>query len=191
MPLLVGLGNPGRRYAGTRHNFGFWVIDELARRFETPFVPGRGDYLVARKGGEDVILIKPTASMNRSGLPVREALSFFKASPSEMLVMYDDIDLPLGTIRFRPSGSAGGHRGIESVIYQLGTQQFGRLRLGIATNAPMRPSEKYVLGPFRKEDKALVNEVLKMGVDGLQYYLKHGIEPTMTRFNSKPEGQES
>lgn len=189
MHLLIGLGNPGRQYARTRHNFGFWLMDELARRHNISFKPGRGDYLVARSG--EVVLVKPTASMNNSGLPVREALNFFKAATAELLVAYDDIDLPLGTLRFRSSGGAGGHRGVESVIYQLGTEQFGRLRLGIATDAPMRPSEKYVLRPFRKVDEPLVDEVQQKAADGLQYFMEHGFEPTMTRYNSRPEADPS
>ena len=189
MHLLIGLGNPGKQYAQTRHNFGFWLMDELARRHDISFKPGRGDYLVAR-GGE-VILVKPTASMNNSGLPVREALTFFQAATAELLVAHDDIDLPLGMLRFRPAGGAGGHRGMESVIYQLGTEQFGRLRLGIATDTPMRPSEKYVLRPFRKVDQLLVDEVRKKAADGLQYYMENGIEPTMTRYNSRPESERS
>ncbi len=189
MHLLIGLGNPGKRYALTRHNFGFWLMDDLARRLDLTFKPGRGSYLVAR-GGE-VILVKPTASMNNSGLPVREALTFFQAGQDEMMVVYDDIDLPLGALRFRPAGGDGGHRGMESVIYQLASEKFGRLRIGIATDAPMRPSEKYVLRPFRKQDQPLVDEVHQNAADGLVYYMENGIEPAMTRYNSRPEAANS
>ncbi len=185
MRLIIGLGNPGSRYAGTRHNFGYRALESLAHAWSWSFVPGKGDYIVALRESDDLALVKPTAFMNESGLPVKEALAYFHAAPQDMLVIFDDIDLSLGSLRFRPRGGAGGHKGMESIIYHLGSEDFPRLRLGIAIDAPLRPSEKYVLEPFRPKDEPLVAQVLKQAVDGIDYYLEQGIERTMTRFNTR------
>lgn len=191
MRVVVGLGNPGQRYAGTRHNFGFWVVDELARTLSLAFKPGKGDYLIAQRAAGELTLIKPTSFMNDSGLPVKEALAIYQATPEETLVVLDDIDLPLGTVRFRAAGGAGGHRGLESVIYHLESENIARLRLGIATDAPLRPSEDYVLAPFRAQDQTLVDETKIKAVEGLQYLLAQGMEATMTRYNTRSQSEES
>lgn len=184
MRLILGLGNPGSQYAKTRHNFGYWAVEALACSRQVSFVPGKGDYVMAVRESDDLALVKPTAFMNESGLAVREALAFFQAAPEDMLVVFDDIDLPLGSLRFRPGGGAGGHKGMISIIYHLGSENFPRLRLGIATEAPLRPSEKYVLEPFRPRDEPLVVRVLEQAVDGINCFLECGIEQTMTRFNT-------
>ena len=185
MRLIIGLGNPGSRYARTRHNFGYRALESLAHAWSMSFVPGKGDYIMAVRESDDLALVKPTAFMNESGLPVREALAYFHAAPQDMLVIFDDIDLPLGGLRFRPRGGAGGHKGMASIIYHLGSEDFPRLRLGIAADAPLRPSEKYVLQPFRPRDEPLVAQVLEQSVAGINYYLEQGIEQTMTRFNAR------
>ncbi|MFB0516368.1 MAG: aminoacyl-tRNA hydrolase [Candidatus Neomarinimicrobiota bacterium] len=185
MRLVIGLGNPGSLYAKTRHNFGYWVVDALASSRRLQFGPGKGDYLVVVQESADLALIKPTRFVNESGLSVQEALAFFRAAPEDMLVIFDDIDLPLGSIRFRPRGGAGGHKGMSSIIYQVGSEDFPRLRLGIATNALMRPSEKYVLEPFRPQDGPLVTGVLEQAVGGVNYYLEQGIERAMTQYNTR------
>lgn len=136
--------------------------------------------------GENLAVIKPTRFMNESGLPVREALGFYKVPIENMMLIFDDIDLPLGTLRFRPQGSAGGHKGVTSVIRQLGSDEFPRLRLGIAADSPMRPSEKYVLSPFRSEDEDQITRVIQKAVEGIQYYLENGMEQTMTNYNTSP-----
>jgi PTH1 family peptidyl-tRNA hydrolase len=179
------LGNPGSQFAKTRHNFGYWVVDAVADARRLSFAPGKGDYIMAVRELDDLALIKPTAFMNESGLPVREALAFFHAAPQDMLVIFDDIDLPLGGLRFRPRGGAGGHKGMASIIYHLGSEDFPRLRLGIATDALLRPSEKYVLQPFRPRDEPLVAQVLEQSVAGINYYLEQGIEEAMTWFNTR------
>ena len=184
MRLVIGLGNPGSRFARTRHNFGYRAVEALARSRHLAFVPGKGDYVMAVRESNDLALVKPTAFMNESGLAVREALAFFQAAPEDMLVVFDDIDLPLGSLRFRPRGGAGGHKGMTSIIYHVGSEAFPRLRLGIATDAPQRPSEKYVLEPFRPRDEPLVARVLEQAVNGIDYFLEWGIEQTMTRFNT-------
>ncbi len=186
MQLFVGLGNPGSQYAATRHNYGYRVVDAFAQKHGFTYRPGTGDYLLAEKKSADLSLVKPTGYMNASGTAVREALDYLSATPRDLMVIFDDIDLPLGSLRFREQGSAGGHKGMESIIYQLGTDEFPRLRLGIATDAPMRPSEDYVLNAFRPEDKALVAETIGQAVAGLEYLLVTDVNRTMTRFNSKP-----
>ena len=183
MNILVGLGNPGRKYSDTKHNFGFWVLNRFAEKRSLTFQTGKGDYLLAKKG--DLICIKPTSFMNNSGMPVLDVKQFFKVEPEQFLVVYDDIDLPLGTIRFRDGGGTGGHKGIESIIYQTQNEKFNRLRIGIATDDDMRPAERYVLSPFRDEQKESVNEMIEKACEGIEYYLSHDIKETMNQFNEK------
>ena len=183
MNILVGLGNPGRKYSDTKHNFGFWVLNRFAEKRSLTFQAGKGDYLLAKKG--DIICVKPTSFMNNSGMPVLDVKQFFKVEPEQFLVVYDDIDLPLGTIRFRDGGGTGGHKGIESIIYQTQNEKFNRLRIGIATDDDMRPAERYVLSPFRDEQKESVNEMIEKACEGIEYYLSHDIKETMNQFNEK------
>jgi len=183
MNILVGLGNPGRNYSDTKHNFGFWVLNRFTEKRSLTFQAGKGDYLLAKKG--DLICVKPTSFMNNSGMPVLDVKQFFKVEPEQFLVVYDDIDLPLGTIRFRDGGGTGGHKGIESIIYQTQNEKFNRLRIGIATDDDMRPAERYVLSPFRDEQKESVNEMIEKACEGIEYYLSHDIKETMNQFNEK------
>ena len=183
MNILVGLGNPGRKYSDTKHNFGFWVLNRFAEKRSLTFQAGKGNYLLAKKG--DLICIKPTSFMNNSGMPVLDVKQFFKVEPEQFLVVHDDIDLPLGTIRFRDGGGTGGHKGIESIIYQAQNEKFNRLRIGIATDDDMRPAERYVLSPFRDEQKESVNEMIEKACEGIEYYLSHDIKETMNQFNEK------
>ena len=183
MNILVGLGNPGRKYSDTKHNFGFWVLNRFAEKRSLTFEAGKGDYLLAKKG--NLLCIKPTSFMNNSGMPVLDVKQFFKVEPEQFLVVYDDIDLPLGTIRFRDGGGTGGHKGIESIIYQTQNEKFNRLRIGIATDDDMRPAERYVLSPFRDEQKESVNEMIEKACEGIEYYLSHDIKETMNQFNEK------
>lgn len=182
MHLIVGLGNPGLKYARTRHNFGFQVVNAYAAARSLSYRAGKGSYLYS-KVDNDLLLVKPTTYMNNSGMAVSEVLSYFKESPGNLLLVYDDIDLPLGTIRYRETGSSGGHRGVESVITQLGTADFHRLRLGIASDENMKPSEKYVLKTFNSKDEELVLEVIHNSLESLDYYLGHSIKETMNKFN--------
>ena len=183
MHILVGLGNPGRKYSDTKHNFGFWVLNRFTEKRSLTFQAGKGDYLLAKKG--DLICIKPTSFMNNSGISVLDVKQFFKVEPNQLLVVYDDIDLPLGTIRFRDGGGTGGHKGIESIIYQIQSENFNRLRIGIATDDEMRPAEKYVLNPFRDVQKEIVNDMIEKACEGIEYYLSHDIKKTMNKFNEK------
>ena len=183
MTILVGLGNPGRTYSDTKHNFGFWVLDRFAEKKSLIFQAGKGDYILAKKG--NLICVKPTAFMNNSGRAVLDVKQFFKVEPENFMVIYDDIDLPLGTIRFRDNGGAGGHKGIESIIYHLRSENFNRLRIGIATNDEMRPAEKFVLSPFEEDKKELVNEMINNACEGIEFFLTHEMNETMNQFNEK------
>lgn len=184
MIAFVGLGNPGDSYANTKHNAGFWVVDELARRHNLSFKPGKGPYVFAQHSRREVLLVKPTTFMNNSGNAVKDIATRWNMLPSDIHVIVDDVDLPIGTIRIRPKGGDGCHRGMENIIYQLRSDQFPRIRLGIATDENMRPAEKYVLKPFRSEDLTEAESMVKRGADALDNLLVRGLNHTMNHFNS-------
>ena len=183
MIFLVGLGNPGRQYSDTKHNFGFCVLDRFTEKRSLTFQAGKGNYLLAKKG--DLVCIKPTTFMNNSGVSVLDVKQFFNAELENFLIVYDDIDLPLGALRFKVGGRPGGHKGIESIIYQLQSENFSRLRMGIAIDDNMRPSEKYVLSPFQKREIELKNKMIEKACDGIDYFLSHDMKETMNKFNEK------
>ncbi len=178
---IFGLGNPGVKYRNTKHNFGVWAVDQYARSKNKIFKSGKGDYYFAKDG--NTILIKTTKYMNDSGISVKQVVKDFNLSLENILVIYDDIDLPLGKIRFKDRGGHGGHNGVKSIIYCLGSHSFNRLKLGIATDENMRPSEKYVLKPFNKEYNEEVNLVVKETCSAIAFYLKNDIKATMNEFN--------
>ena len=182
MNLIVGLGNPGDNYRLTKHNFGFWIVDKLVEQRSLKFKLGKGDYVFALDN--DCMFLKPTSFMNNSGVAIKQALDYYK-NIDKIIVIYDDIDIFLGQIRFRPNGSDGGHNGLKSIIYHLQTDIFDRLKIGIATNDNMRPSEKYVLKPFSKKYVDLVSEVIDYASDGINYYLKNNITSTMNNYNKR------
>ena len=181
MTVLVGLGNPGRNYSDTKHNFGFWVLDKFAEKRSLKFQAGKGDYLLVKSN--DIALVKPTTYMNNSGMAVADHCRYFQNTPAELLVVYDDIDLPLGTLRFKPDGGSGGHKGMESIIYQLESEDLNRLRIGISAENEMGPSERYVLSPFPKDWKEKINEMIEKACDGIDYFLTHDMKETMNKFN--------
>ena len=181
MTVLVGLGNPGRNYSDTKHNFGFWVLDKFAEKRSLKFQAGKGDYLLVKSN--DIALVKPTTYMNNSGMAVADYCRYFQNTAEELLVVYDDIDLPLGTLRFKPSGGSGGHKGMESIIYQLESEDLNRLRIGISAENEMGPSERYVLSPFPKDWKEKINEMIEKACDGIDYFLTHDMKETMNKFN--------
>jgi len=181
MTVLVGLGNPGRYYSDTKHNFGFWVLDKFAEKRSLKFQAGKGDYLLVKSN--DISLVKPTTYMNNSGMAVADYCRYFQNTPQELLVVYDDIDLPLGTLRFKPNGGSGGHKGMESIIYQLESEDLNRLRIGISAENEMGPSERYVLSPFPKDWKEKINEMIEKACDGIDYFLTHDMKETMNKFN--------
>jgi len=183
--LIVGLGNPGREYEDTRHNAGFEVVSLLAERWELEFTAGKGDYLVARGqfGDISVILAKPTTFMNQSGFAVQGMTSFFKIEVEQLLVIVDDVNILLGRIRFRSEGSGGGQKGLENIIYQLGREDFTRLRIGVGTEDMPEDLTGYVLGNFRKEEIPVIEEMIVTSADAVEVFLKEGIEEAMNRFN--------
>ena len=180
---FIGLGNAGEKYALTKHNAGFWILDEVASRHKLSFKPGKGDYVIASKS-DKLLLFKPTTGMNNSGKAVRDIYDSWNLMVKEIFIILDDIDLPLGSLRIKPKGGHGSHRGLESVIYSLRTNEFPRLRFGIGTDEKMRPSEKYVLKPFRIEDHQTVLESVNRAADALDSILFNGIEITMNKINS-------
>ena len=190
MKLIVGLGNPGIEYQFTWHNLGFLVVDRIAdeRRVEVRNRSCRA--LTARTtiGDHEVLLAKPETFMNLSGLSVRELVARHEVRPeNDLIVIYDELDLPLGTIRIRRRGSSAGHNGMESVIGALGTQEFLRIRLGIAPDRKISDGVKYVLTPFRKKQLKLVDEVLDSAAEAVKVILTEGPDAAMNRFNRKPE----
>lgn len=184
MIAFLGLGNVSTHYARTKHNFGFWVVDEFARRQKLSFHPGKGDFVYAESdSGDGMLLVKPTSGMNSSGIPVKDIRARWEMDLKNLHLIVDDVDLPLGTMRIRPHGGDGCHRGLESVIYHLGAMDFPRIRMGIATSEKMRPAEDYVLKPFRKQDQKLAEEMIHRGADAMESILAIGLEKTMSQFN--------
>ena len=184
MIAIIGLGNPGDQYANTKHNAGFWVVDELVRRQKLSYKPGKGPFVFAQHQRRELLMIKPTTGMNLSGIAVKDVANRWDLLSSDIHVVVDDVDLPLGTIRIRPKGGDGCHRGMENIIYHLRSDQFPRIRLGIGTDENMRPAEKFVLKPFRSKDKANAEAMVNRGADALENLLVHGLNRTMNHFNS-------
>jgi len=188
MKLIAGLGNPGAEYARTRHNVGFRVVELLAERWRIPInryllrtLYGRG-----RLGPEEVILAKPLTYMNRSGDAVAALLWHFGLGPADLLVVYDDVALPLGRLRLRGRGSAGGHRGMASIIERLGSEDFPRLRLGVGTPPPGVALPDYVLSPFPPAEEAEVEGLLARAGQAVEFFVTLGLEAAMNRINAPP-----
>ncbi len=183
MLAFIGLGNPGSKYGQTKHNAGFWVVDELARRWKVSFKPGKGDYVFSEARQGRVLLAKPTTGMNSSGTAVMNIVNRWDLAIKDTIVIVDDVDLPLGTMRIRPKGGDGCHRGMESIIYQLGVMDFPRLRFGIATDEKIRPAEDFVLTPFRKQDQDLAQTMVDRLADAAESIVFRGLDKTMATFN--------
>ncbi|NJP09445.1 MAG: aminoacyl-tRNA hydrolase [Leptolyngbyaceae cyanobacterium RU_5_1] len=196
--LIVGLGNPGAKYDRTRHNIGFDVVDRLAqfwqislsenKKFQGVFGEGLGP------GSTKVRLLKPLTYMNNSGQSIRAILDWYKLPPESVLVIYDEMDLPIGKLRLRLSGSAGGHNGMKSAIAHLGSQNFPRLRIGIGSARSAeanRDSVSHVLGKFSPSEAAIVSDVVKLAAEAVEFSLKQGVEKAMSFYNSRsiPERQ--
>ena len=165
MYIIAGLGNPGKEYAGSRHNVGFMTLDELADRYNID-VREKAHKALIGKGmieGNKVILVKPQTYMNLSGESIRSVMDYYKTEPSEFIVIYDDISLEPGQIRIRKKGSAGGHNGIKNIIAHLGTQEFPRIRIGVGEKPARMDLADYVLGHFSKEEKERMEQAFKDG----------------------------
>lgn len=181
MKLIVGLGNIGDKYCFTRHNAGFMVLDKLAVDNNFTFKEeSKLKCFLAKQN--NIIYIKPTTFMNLSGESVRAVMDYYKIDVKDILIIYDDIALDLGRIRFRANGSDGGHNGIKSIIKHVGTKDFDRLKIGIGPQ-PNIPSENYVLQNFPKEQLEELKEVLKKADDAIEYYLSNDIQKAQNKFN--------
>ena len=188
MYIIVGLGNPGKEYENTRHNAGFNSIDVLADKYNINIREAEHKALVG-KGyieGQKVILVKPQTYMNNSGEAVREITDYYKVDPeSEIIVLYDDISLPVGTLRIRDKGSAGGHNGIKSIIQHLGTQVFLRIKVGVGDKNPNMDLVNHVLGHFDKDDSAVMKESFAKAAEAAVMMLGGDIERAMNIYNQK------
>ena len=190
MKLIVGLGNPGIEYQFTPHNLGFLAVDRIAEQCGVVVnnrhcraLTGR-----ARIGNEDVVLAKPDTFMNLSGMSVRELIEKYEAQPeSDLVLLYDELDLPFGTLRVRPRGRSAGHNGVESVIGALGTQEFTRIRMGVAPDHPVGDGARYVLSQFKKAQYPVVDQVLDAAAEAVKVILAEGVQAAMNRFNRKAE----
>ncbi len=187
--LIVGLGNPGTKYAQTRHNVGFDLLDSLATRWQISWSERKQFQGIYGEGigsnNTKIRLLKPQTFMNLSGQSVRATLDWFKLPPESVLVVYDDLDLPLGKIRLRLSGSAGGHNGMKSIISHLGTQNFPRVRIGIDKSVGEKDTISHVLGKFSGVEAPIINEVIYLVNDAIELSLKQGVEKAMSLYNSK------
>lgn len=186
MKLVAGLGNPGKQYEATRHNAGFMVVERLARSWGvSPRLEPSFEAMVAeaRVGTEKVLLVQPVTFMNLSGRSVQKLLHFYKLTPDDLLVVYDDFAIELGQVRVRTTGSAGGHNGISSLIQCLGTQAFPRVRVGIGPMPPRWSTTDFVLAKFAREDQALLEEGLVKASEAVELALRSGFTEAMQRFN--------
>ncbi|MCC7351108.1 MAG: aminoacyl-tRNA hydrolase [Phycisphaerales bacterium] len=204
MKLVVGLGNPGSQYAGTRHNIGWEVLDHLARRLR--WIGGGDDFnRVARSkfsglamdgtvesGGQSdkLLLLKPTTYMNNSGQSVQAAAAFYQLSPADLMVVLDDLALPCGKIRLRAGGSSGGHNGLRDIERALGTNQYPRLRIGIDPAPNRVPGRDYVLGRFTEDQRTRVDPAVERSAAAIELWLKNGIAAAMNRFNADADEKE-
>jgi PTH1 family peptidyl-tRNA hydrolase len=191
--LIVGLGNPGIEYQFTPHNLGFLAIDRIAGNLGVEVRNRQCRALTARAeiAGQPVILAKPETFMNLSGLSVRELVAEYQVDvKSDLIVIYDELDFPLGTIRIKQRGSSAGHNGMESILGALGTDEFLRIRLGIAPEREIADTIKFVLTPFRKSQLKVVDEVLDIAEQAVETIIKDGPDAAMNRFNRKPDPPE-
>jgi PTH1 family peptidyl-tRNA hydrolase len=181
--LVAGLGNPGRKYENTRHNLGFRVVDQIAERLGVEFSQKK-DYLISEGlyGDQRMVLIKPLTFMNLSGMAVRTVLRYRAISPDNLIVVHDDLDLPVGRIRIRRRGSSGGHKGVQSIIDQSGTSEFIRVKIGI--DGPRdRPAEIYVLEKFHPNEREIINEAVSRASDAVFRIVMDGVSHAMTEYN--------
>lgn len=188
MRLIVGLGNPGERYAMTPHNLGFLVVDALARALGIEIRRPEADSLVGkmRWGETDLVLAKPQTQMNQSGIALRQMLDRWEVGPRELLVLVDDLDLPWGQIRIRERGRAGTHNGMRSIVEHIGTTHFPRVRMGIRPDPPIEDPAEFVLRPFARREQTAVREFVARGTEATLVILKEGLHSAMNRFNASP-----
>jgi PTH1 family peptidyl-tRNA hydrolase len=199
MKLVVGLGNPGKEYGGTRHNIGFEVVDHLAAKLGFTGSPSEfdrqartkfdglamdGSVFLASGGGDKLLLLKPTTYMNLSGRSVQAAMAFYQLTPADLMVVLDDLALPAGRIRLRPGGSDGGHNGLKDIQRALGTTQYPRLRLGIDAPPQFVPGRDYVLGKFSEAQREPMRQAIARACDAIVTWVDKGMERAMSAFNA-------
>ncbi len=193
MKLIVGLGNPGIEYQFTLHNLGFLAVDRIAEQCGARIANRRGRALTGKAeiAGTAALLAKPETYMNLSGLSVRALVEEKEADPAQdLIVLYDDLDLPFGALRVRKQGGAGGHHGMESIIGALGTEQFARIRMGISPGQPVRDGAQYVLSPIKKAQYETVDRVLDLAAEAVKVIVAEGIDAAMNRFNRREAKEE-
>jgi peptidyl-tRNA hydrolase, PTH1 family len=185
MKLVVGLGNPGRKYEGTRHNVGFRVAAELARKHgqTKPKSAFQGEVVEAQIGEHKALLLCPHTLMNLSGGSVLAARDFYKVADADLLIVGDDFNLPLGKLRFRPSGSSGGQRGLADVMRRLGSESIGRLRIGIGSPPDGRDAADFVLGRFTKAELPVIDEAIWRAADAVEVWVRQGMAVSMNQYN--------
>ena len=196
MKMIAGLGNPGAEYAQTKHNVGFMLLDTLAKHLEAPEWKTKRDALVTetRIGAEKALLVKPLTYMNDSGRAIGPLLTWYKLRPADLIVAHDDMDIPVGMIRIRKKGSAGGHNGMKSVLYHMQDENFPRVRIGIGRPPVGWTVIKHVLTPFSPDDRILIDEVIDRLVPAVECIVRDGVDLAMNRFNpvrqkkTPPEG---
>jgi PTH1 family peptidyl-tRNA hydrolase len=188
--VVVGLGNPGRKYAGTRHNIGFEVVDEIAVRHRVEWQAAPAEALMAKWRAADALLVKPLTFMNLSGHATRDLLHYFRVEMADLLVVVDETQLELGRLRTRANGSAGGHNGLKSLIEQLGTDRFARMRIGVGRGDARRDLADHVLTKFDENERPLVGDTIVKAADAVEVFVSDGLEPMMNRFNRKEEKEE-
>lgn len=187
--LIVGLGNPGSKYENTRHNIGFLAVDRLSKLWQINLSEAKkfqGIFGEGMSPAGKIRLLKPTTYMNLSGQSIRAVVDWYKLPPESVMVIYDDMDLPVGRLRIRLSGSAGGQNGMKSAIAHLGTQNFPRLRIGIGSaKAGEKDAVSHVLGSFAPSEKSAIDEVLNLTVSAVELSLKQGVEKAMSLYNNR------
>ncbi len=179
---VIGLGNPPREYDGTRHNVGMMAVEYIAQQEGVRFRPGKGRYFYGQNAR--YLLVIPTTYMNESGVAVRQVVDHFGLAPQDLLVVLDDVNLPFGTLRLRPRGSDGGHRGLASVLYHLATDEVPRLRIGVGRD-PSVPLREYVLSPFTPEERAQLPEIFHRIYEGLEVLRTRGLDQAMNLLNRR------
>jgi PTH1 family peptidyl-tRNA hydrolase len=195
MFLVAGLGNPGEEYAATPHNLGFLVVDRLAARHairvtrnECHALVGQGSFERGKTGGKPVMLAKPQTFMNLSGVALKPLLQKYELLPSDLLLIYDELDLPWGVLRIRPKGSPAGHNGAIDVIAKLGTQDIARIRLGVHPGHPIPSGKDYLLSRFTRQQNETLDQFIDLAADAAESIIAEGVELSMTRFNGRAQG---
>jgi PTH1 family peptidyl-tRNA hydrolase len=190
MFLVAGLGNPGEQYAATPHNLGFLVVDRLAARHAIRISRKECQALVGQGtiGGATVLLAQPQTFMNLSGVAVKPLLEKNELSPADLILIYDELDLPWGSVRIKPKGSPAGHNGIKDVIAKLGTSEFPRLRLGVHPGHPISSGVDYLLSRFTRRQTETLDELVDLGADAVESIIAEGVEKSMTKFNRRAQG---